>query len=70
MKPIPLMSGRETAEALSVTQHRFANAVKRGSIVPDFIGNSIDLFKPATVEKLKARKLELFPAPNPLFEKS
>jgi hypothetical protein len=66
-KPVALFSGREVASTLGVTQHRFALAVKRREIVPDYIGNAIDLFRLESVRRLESRKDELFPPPNELF---
>jgi len=62
--PVPLFTGAETARVLDVTQPRFARAVRKRAIIPDFIANGargIDLFLPASVRALRVRKQDLFP---------
>ncbi len=64
MEAIQLLSGREAALALSVTQPRLARAIRTGKVSPDFVaagGRGIALFLPATVLELNARKTEIFP---------
>jgi len=59
--PIALLTGREAAKVLQITQARFARAVRTGKVPADFIGNSLDLFLPGTIKRLAARKPQLFP---------
>ena len=55
-KPIALLSAREVARALAITQDRFARAVRNGRVQADYIANAIDLFLPSSVKRLAARK--------------
>ncbi len=50
-KPIALLSAREVARALAITQDRFARAVRNGRVQADYI--AIDLFLPSSTDAAK-----------------
>jgi hypothetical protein len=60
-RPIALFTQREAARALEITAPRLARAVHRGAVRVDFIANAANLYLPATVRRLAAKKLQLFP---------